>query len=250
MTIDIKLQLELLKRLQDVDIRFRDLEEELANIPVIIEEKKSQMLVASTALKAKDAAKSEAEKERRGLEADLEYNVTALKEREARLYSIKTNKEYQAALKEIADGKKANKDREEAILRLMEKIDTLSKEITQLSGKAAEEDIEFKNEEASLLARKMELEKAKEEIAKELKEIEPKIDREILDKYNSIRTRYLDPLAAVERGICQGCNMNIMPQMLIDLLKGLKFHFCPNCYRLIYASEKKDEKKKDGNDEA
>lgn len=241
MTIDIKLQLTFLKELQSADAHVREIVDILAEIPDQLEEAKERLLEASTILRAKEAEKAEAETEKRHNEAGLEDSLAHLKEREAKLYAIKTNKEYQAALKEIADGKKANKEREDAVLRLMEKIEQLSQEITQLSGKAAEEEVEFKKEEEELSTKKVELEKEKRIKEAEVLKLEEKVDKEVLEKFNSIRTRYADPLAAVERGICSGCNMNIPPQMYIELLKAQKFHFCPNCYRFVYPEDKKEE---------
>lgn len=237
MTIDIKAQLGLLRELQSVDIHMREIEEELSNIPDLIEESQERLLEASTSLKEKEGKKAESEKKRRELESELQCNEEHLRGREARLYSIKTNKEYQAAIKEIADGKRANKEREDAILRLMEKIDALSQEITQLSGKAAEEEREFRKEEEEFVAKKRELEKERDARKGALEKFEKQLDKTVLEKYNFIRSRYLDPLAAVRKGICQGCNMNVPPQMFIELLKGRQFHFCPNCHRFIYVYE-------------
>jgi hypothetical protein len=237
MTIDIKAQIELLKELQAIDIHVRKIEEELEAIPEEIEEIKSEWTQAKTEHDEKEAEKSAAEKEKREFEAELEDTVSRLHERENKLFAIKTNKEYQAALKEIADGKRANRQREEKVLALMEKNEALSQEITQLSGVMAEKETEFKNDEVELLNKSKELAAGQEKEAAELKLIEKKADTSILSKYKFISTKYMDPLAPVIKGICQGCNINIPPQMYIELLKNLKFHFCPNCYRFIYADE-------------
>lgn len=241
MSVDIKTQLNLLKDLQTIDIRVRKIEDELSRIPEEIKEIKSEWNQARSEHDAKLEEKIAAEKEKRNLEIELEDSTVHLHERENKLYSIKTNKEYQAALKEISDGKRANKEREEKILTLMEKIDQLSQEITQLSQTMSDKEEEFKKDEAELLQKSKELEKEQLEEARELKIIEQKVDKGVLEKYKFIATKYVDPLAPVIKGICQGCNMNIPPQMYIELLKNLKFHFCPNCHRFVYASEEKQE---------
>lgn len=249
MTIDIKSQLELLKELQEIDIRVRTVEAELESIPEQIEEVKAEWRRAKDALDAKEHEKAASEKAKRELEADLEDSTVHLLEREGKLYAIKTNKEYQAALKEIADGKRANREREENIIKLMEKIEGLSKEITQLSQTVAEKESECAKDEEELLEKRRELEKQKEIEAAELIVVEKKVDKQILDKYRFIASKYMDPLAPIIKGICQGCNMNIPPQMYIELLKGLKFHFCPSCRRFIYASQEKKEEENEGSEE-
>lgn len=241
MDIDIKLQLKLLKELQDVDMRVRAIDTELSDMPKVIEETRSRLLNASLKVQQLEKEKIEAEKEKRDLEAALEDSEAHLKDRETKLYSIKTNKEYQAAIKEVADGKRANKEREDAILKIMEKNEQISQEITQLSSQAAEEEVEFEKEKEDLDKRKAEIEKEKESRLAVLKPAEAKVEKEILEKYNYIRQKYLDPVAAVISGVCQGCNMNIPPQMYIELLKCKKLLFCPNCYRFIYSEEEKQE---------
>lgn len=239
MTIDIKAQLVLLRELQEIDIHLRQIEEELELIPQQIEEAKSEWLQASSDLTQKAEDRAGAEKEKHGLERELDYCVEHLKERENKLYAIKTNKEYQAALKEIADGKRANREREDAILKLMEKNEQLSAEITQLSGRAADKEAEFKKEEAELERKRKELDTEKGAREAELMKLKGKVDKALLEKYDFIHARYPDPLAPVVKGICKGCNMNIPPQVYIELLKGLKAHFCPHCHRFIYAGEEK-----------
>ena len=42
---------------------------------------------------------------------------------------------------------------------------------------------------------------------------------------------------AVQAGTCQGCNMNVPPQLYNTLRTGLGTDICPACHRIIYAAE-------------
>nr|NIP32403.1 hypothetical protein [Candidatus Saccharibacteria bacterium]NIV12038.1 hypothetical protein [Fodinibius sp.]NIV97856.1 hypothetical protein [Candidatus Saccharibacteria bacterium]NIX00699.1 hypothetical protein [Phycisphaerae bacterium] len=33
----------------------------------------------------------------------------------------------------------------------------------------------------------------------------------------------------------EGCNMNIMPQLAVEIKKGEEIHRCPQCNRILYA---------------
>jgi len=242
MTIDIKGQLKFLKELQVIDIHLSEIEEEISSIPDLIEEAKSDWATAKTELDGKLTEKEASEHRKKDLETGLEDSKIHLQQREEKLYAIKTNKEYQAALKEIADGKRSNRAREDEIITLMETIETLSQEMTQLSSIVSEKETEFKTEEAELVAKKTEIENELGARADELKKIKGQVDKEVLEKYEFIRSRYVDPLAAVINGVCQGCSMNIPPQMFIELLKGVKFHSCPNCYRMIHPADEAESK--------
>jgi predicted nucleic acid-binding Zn-ribbon protein len=39
---------------------------------------------------------------------------------------------------------------------------------------------------------------------------------------------------AVKNGTCQGCNMNIPPQLYNVLQRGVSIEICPSCSRIIY----------------
>lgn len=241
MDIDIKAQLGLLNELQSIDIELRDIKEKLSEIPEQIKEAASELSQISSELSQKEAEKAAAEAGKRAFEAELADNIARLTERENKLYAIKTNKEYQAALKEITDAKKANNECEEAIIKLMEKIEGLGQETTQLSTAATDKQLEFKNEEEELNAKKVELEKAFTIKAKEVESVRVNVDKDLLKRYDIIRNRHLDPLAGVIGGICQGCNLNVPLQTYNELLKGLKIHFCPNCNRFMFAEEAAEE---------
>ena len=38
----------------------------------------------------------------------------------------------------------------------------------------------------------------------------------------------------VKMQVCQGCNMNIPPQMYNELQRGISLKYCPSCERIIY----------------
>ena len=67
------------------------------------------------------------EKEHRQLERALEEALSRRDKAQDKLSSIKTNKEYQAALHEIEGIKEAIKKQEDEILEIMEQSDTLKK---------------------------------------------------------------------------------------------------------------------------
>ena len=66
--------------------------------------------------------------QRRKKEKELEADKDKIKKFEAKLYEVKTNKEYQALLKEIEAAKAANDKTEEDILVLMDKVEDIKKD--------------------------------------------------------------------------------------------------------------------------
>jgi len=56
----------------------------------------------------------------------------------------------------------------------------------------------------------------------------------VLKRYASIRMRRGLAVVSVRSGTCQGCNMNIPPQLYIVIQRGQTIETCPSCHRIIY----------------
>lgn len=233
MTADLKRDLKLLKVLHDLDYSIIEIEEKLDELPGRRDSAQADYLTLKSALDEKQRARDEAEKTKRSEELELAAEVERIKERETRLYAIKTNKEYQAALKEIADGKKANREREERVLALMEAAEAAAKEITQLSGKVA--DIEGRSKEAvrAIDEEGSALEAERNGKSREREGVVRDVGRDVIRVYEHVRQRYRDAVAEVRQGICQGCNMKIPPQQFLELQKWVKLSQCPSCHRIL-----------------
>jgi len=57
---------------------------------------------------------------------------------------------------------------------------------------------------------------------------------DVMKKYSSIRMRRGLALVPVKNGTCQGCNMNIPPQLFNQLQRGDTIELCGTCHRIIY----------------
>ena len=57
---------------------------------------------------------------------------------------------------------------------------------------------------------------------------------DVLKKYSAIRMRRGLAMVPVNNGTCQGCNMNIPPQVFNQLQRGDSIELCGNCNRIIY----------------
>ena len=64
------------------------------------------------------------------------------------------------------------------------------------------------------------------------------VDKVLLQRYDTVKKRRLPAIAAVHApGTCQGCNMNVPPQLYNTLRSTLGTDVCPSCHRIIYAAE-------------
>lgn len=76
---------------------------------------------------------------------------------------------------------------------------------------------------------------------KESQTIASKIDKDLLDRFNTLRNTKQKVIVAVKNNICNGCNMRVATY-LKDILKGKKeVIYCESCGRMLYYIENKSD---------
>ena len=228
-------KIERLIVLQAIDLRIQEMEKEKSQIPLSIASLEEELRKEEDKVLAEKAEMEKLAKERRQKEKDLEEEVEKVKKAESKAFEIKTNKEYQAVLKEIENVKKLNRQREEEILNILEKVEETGKRIAAdekgLEGKRKEIQgrlSELKRKEASFDAQM-----AGEVLQREEKERE--IPADLLAKYRMLsEKRQGIAVARVILGVCQACHMNLRPQLYIELQKQESLIVCPNCSRMLF----------------
>ncbi len=231
-----------LLRLQDLDLRIEACKAREAEIP----KQKEKFLVQKKRLQDEFEERREALKrlqlEQREAEKDIDQKQAQVTKYDEQLFAIKKNEEYQALLHEIDLLKKQIAVQEERIIALMVELDDakarfeedqkrITSEIETLDGQCAEVDAE--------LGEAVEARKALEEERKPfLEQVEPNL----LSKYRRIRKNKVSGPAVVPlRGeICSGCNMNVRPQIINEVLAG-EIRACSQCGRLLYDRDRMSE---------
>ena len=241
MTTDFREQLIYLRKLQEIDLDLHNSQIELNSLPERMAEEQAAFDAVRAELEAVMAELKAVEAKKKEDEGNVQESVEHLRERETKLYAIKTNKEYQAAIKEITDGKRINREREDRVLQAMEKIEELTQKSTQL-------DSEFADKKSAFDLKKKEIEQETEEIKKRMAEesknrpeIVSKIEKSLLKKYDFIRRRYKLAVAEVVNGACEGCMRRVPPQMLNEMLRIDDCKICSSCQRMIYIDLEKRE---------
>ncbi|MEW6675425.1 MAG: C4-type zinc ribbon domain-containing protein [Nitrospirota bacterium] len=228
-------QLRYLIELQQIDSKILNKKCMIDEIPSKISEAEVPLKITQADLDKMKQRHESLEKERRDKERHLEDINEKIKKLKARTAEIKTNKEYQAHLREIESVEKERYAIEDEILVAMEALDVSSNEV-----KAAEAKVISEKEKIDILKRKLneETSEAKKELAM-LKEkragIVDGIDGEIYDQYITL-LELGEGIAVIDvkEAVCQGCNMNIPPQLFVEIKKNEKIIHCPQCHRILY----------------
>lgn len=231
-------ELRQLVELQEVDLRIERIRQAQEELPREIKRLEEGMAEEQEKFRQFVERVDELERERREKERDLMSEMAKVKALEGRLFEIKTNKEYQAMLREIGLRKQKNSGLEDEILRMLDEIDALRKE-------QQERDQELRALLARSTERRQGIEQELATIGQELEqqvarraEVARRIEGDLLRRYERIRTRRGGAaLAAANQGTCLGCHMHLPPQLYNELLKQAELHTCPNCHRILYVKE-------------
>lgn len=238
MAIDVKFQLSQLTYLQEHDLRLHAVTEQIASIPVRSKEVTVDVDAIKAEIESLTETKAANEAEKRDIEAQVADASEHLKRFESKLHAIKTNKEYQAALKEIAEIKRSNKDKDDRDLQLMEAIDAATQKLTQLSAALADKELQVVSAVEALAQEAAACEIDRQKCEEELRAAEAQVAPEVMRVYRMVRSRHVDALAPVDVGICGGCRMKIQPQLSIEIHRATKLCQCPSCHRILFAPEK------------
>lgn len=227
-----------LLRLQDLDLRIEACKAREIEIPKQKEKFEVQKKRLEDELEERQEALKKLQVEQRECESEIEQKQAQVNKYNEQLFAIKKNEEYQALLHEIDLLKKQISIQEERIISLMVELDDakarfeedqkrITAEIEALQEQCREVDAE--------LAEAQEARKSLEEKRKPLvQEVEP----QLLSKYRKIRkSKVTGPAVVPLRGdICSGCNMNVRPQIVNEVLAG-EIRACSQCGRLLYDKE-------------
>jgi predicted nucleic acid-binding Zn-ribbon protein len=230
----VKEQLRLLNALQEIDSAIVKKIELIETIPKKISSIE-HVLKDAQALHDKQRQQYEAlDKKKKDKERSLDEIAERIRKLKARASEIKNNKEYQAHLKEIASVEKEQSAIEDEILVLMESTDAALKDLKRVQTKVDAERERIEEYKKKLNEEIAVAEKELAELRLRRNEGLQRIDNDVYELYSTV-LESKGGLAVVEARdeICRGCNMNIPPQLFVELKKNEKIIQCPQCGRIL-----------------
>jgi predicted nucleic acid-binding Zn-ribbon protein len=227
-------QLRRLEELQQHDARIQELENALKAIPAKLATTQADLARVEAMLNSERSALGDTEKyyaEQKGLLGDDEQQVSSAKHK---LSQAKNSKEYMAAQREIEQRRESVAGREGEITKLVEAVDAKKKLLADRSADVQALKDSIQKDSDAARARMTELEGKIAALRGERDALAAGIKPEMLKRYSTIRRRRGLAVVSVRNGTCQGCNMNIPPQLYNTLQRGQTIETCPSCHRIIY----------------
>jgi uncharacterized protein len=229
-------ELRLLIDLQALDARIAALEREAARLPKEIEAIQANVRAARSLLEAGKTRLDATRKSIRAKEKDLDVSAVKRTKAEARLYEVKTNKEYSAVLAEIEEIKQEKSGIEEEILTLMETQERLAAEIRDADSQLTRAETEGKAKEGVVRDRLGAVETELAGVHTQRASLAAGVAPAVLAEYDKLLKARggLAVVQALPSQICAGCRMAIRPQAILELRTLTQLTRCESCGRYLY----------------
>jgi len=229
-------QLQTLVEMQGFDGRIAALETEAARLPKQIEAIQAALAEAKKTAETIRGKVDATKKDLRAREKDLEVTAGKRSKAEARLYEVKTNKEYSAALLEIEEIKQEKGKTEEEILSLMEMQEKLGIEVREAEARFKSREEQARQDEAVVRKKLAVVQHDLDLLRVERDSRARELPKGLLADYDRIlKARGGVAVANVSSAaVCGGCRVTIRPQAIQELRVATELMRCESCGRFLY----------------
>jgi uncharacterized protein len=173
-------------------------------------------------------------KTRRDVEKSLREHEDHLKKCRGQQSLVKTNEEYTAMMKEIANLERQIGEEEEQLLILMDRIESAQKEAVQSSEAVSAERAKRTSEREALETQQAKVKTEVDRLSREKPKILSEVSPPLLKRYERLSERHRDvAVTRVDAEHCGACRHTIPPQLAVEVKKGDQFITCPSCGRIL-----------------
>lgn len=229
-------QIEILASLQNVDREIREKSGVKVVLLAEIQKKEEEIQTKRADIALLRAEWSEKDKQRQEKEQLLQEESKKATEKRMRMNRIKNIKELQALQREIDQIKLGNSQLEEELIKLMEEAEAYAGTLRAKEEEMKQLEAAWREKQGEIEAQVAGIERAVAEASALRQAIATRLNRELIERYELIFSRRGGmAVVTVSDGICQGCYMNIPPQLWNEIIKSEKLILCPSCHRILYS---------------
>ena len=229
-------QITALVKLQRIEIEIRGIKAKLSTVDHRIEMLDNQLLDFKQTLEDQESLIHELNQKYRTYESDVKMHLDRIRKSEAKLSVVKTNKEYQSSLKEIDDLKDMSSKKEDDMIEFLDRIEEAENVHKAKMAEFSKLEVQIKTEKEIIQKDAQEGRQRLGNLGADRETVSGGIDAKMLATFNRIKANQTNKIGivAVKDAVCQGCHMNIPPQMYNELQRGDSLKRCPICERIIY----------------
>ena len=228
-------QIEILASLQTVDREIRQHHGKKQDLLGELQAKEQEIQIKRRELVKLSSALAETEKLRQEKDRVFQDEGKKATDRRMRMNRIKNSKELMALQREIDLIKLGNSEREDELIKLMEETDRANSEVKGKEEELAKLQAEGDRAQKELRSQITGIDQAVSEAATRRQTIAAQVAGDLISRYELIFSRRGGTaVVEVTGGICQGCYMNVPPQLWNEIIRSEKVHLCPSCQRILY----------------
>lgn len=177
----------------------------------------------------------ERDKIRQDKEKVLQENAKKTVDKRMRMNRIKNIKELQSLQREIDQIKFNNSQLEEELITVMEDLETREALLKEKQQEIEKLEEQWKGQCDELGEQVAAADKVIAETSAVRQEVAARLNGDLIKRYELIFSRRGGTaVVTVTDGICQGCHMNIPPQLWNETLRSERLNLCPSCQRILY----------------
>lgn len=238
----LEAQYQFLLQLKEIDDRAVLVEKDAHAIPADLAKFDSLLAARRQAFESAKSTVANAEKMLRSAERDLKEKEDALFKAEGKMMEVKTNEEYQAAMRENATQKVAKGELEDRVLKLITELEEQKEALKGIEAEFKKEEQAILADKAKLVAENDALQKLLTQLKDQRAQISGQMEPQTAGMYlKIINTGRGTAVACAENGRCVACHIQVRPQIYNEVLGHKALHKCGNCGRILVPSRRQPE---------
>lgn len=228
-------QLQLLIALQKIDSTILATRRDIDLLPMRLAEQESSLKQAEAACAAAEKTAEESLLKKHDKEREVSETKARIEKLKARSSEIKKNTEYQAHLAEVERTEAGVKALDAALLQLAEQVNRARQEADEAKKQIAQTQEALAAGREELGSEAAEKEAEIKRLKGERKKIVQQLDPDVNDHYMTLMRACRGVAVAEARDeVCQGCCLQIPPQLFVEVKSGDAIETCPQCRRILY----------------
>jgi hypothetical protein len=232
--VNIQTQIELLESLAALDAELKELGDSVNRERDTLSTKRSHLSSLEERVDRGRRGIEEMEHTRNDLTVELRQMGSQVEKSREKLSRCRTEREANAAQREVEELRKLYRDREIEIDKLATLLEQAKGELAKLNEEHTGVVGDLGATEGDTTSR---LGDASQQLAgKETERLAlvSKVPPVLYRRYEMIRKRKGTAIAATTDGTCSACHMRLQPMLFQKLMRGEEFGQCPSCNRILY----------------
>ena len=229
-------QIKVLVHLQDIENQKLSVKQQLDGVAAKVKALDDELSTCRAAVEAERSVQVTLEKQYADCEEQVQFNQTLITKIEEKRRSVKTEREYQALVKEENQLRTRKSQIEEEMIGYLSRIEIVNQTVADKEKDLQQIQEQVQSDKETIKMQAQESEIAFTELSRRCDQIALEVAPELLKKFAWVKSRTPDGrgLAPVKDAVCMACHMNIPPQLFNELQRGDSLKMCPFCFRILY----------------